>query len=180
MGISTFNQLITGCVISCGVVYGMGEEELFGQFKQALEQKEPLKIYGKGANQIPTIHVDDLAQLAFDTAFSDRKGFQFGVDHSRNTQKELLEGISLAIGNGQVTESLIEDGFLEADYDIWAADIRVDPQCLPALQLWKCKEGLVAGMGSVVGEFNLARGLKPNKIFIHGTPASGKSRLAEM
>jgi hypothetical protein len=33
-------------------------------------------------------------------------------------------------------------------------------------------------MGAIVGEFNTSRGLKPNKIFIHGTPASGKSKLA--
>lgn len=43
----------------------MGEDQLFTYFKQALEQKEPLKILGRGGNRIPTIHVDDLAQLVF-------------------------------------------------------------------------------------------------------------------
>lgn len=62
-------------MISSGLVYGMGEDALFYQFKQALEQKEPLKIYGRGINHIPTIHVDDLAQLAFDMAFSTHDSF---------------------------------------------------------------------------------------------------------
>lgn len=32
----------------------------------------------------------------------------------------------------------------------------------------------------IVAEFNLYRGLKPNKIFIAGPPAAGKSSIAEI
>jgi len=39
---------------------------------------------------------------------------------------------------------------------------------------------MVKSIGAIVGEFNTSRGLKPNKILIHGTPVSGKSKLAEM
>lgn len=35
-------------------------------------------------------------------------------------------------------------------------------------------------MEKIVAEFNLYRGLKPNKIFIAGPPAAGKSRIAEI
>lgn len=39
---------------------------------------------------------------------------------------------------------------------------------------------MVKNIGAIVGEFNTSRGLKPNKILIHGTPVSGKSKLAEI
>jgi nucleoside-diphosphate-sugar epimerase len=80
----------------------MGEDTLFYQFKQALEQKAPLKIYGRGINHIPTIHVDDLAQLAYDIDFSNIDGHHFAVDHSRIKQRELVEAISQTIGNGNI------------------------------------------------------------------------------
>ena len=112
LGLHTLNGKTTGYVLSCGAVYGMGEECLFGRFKQALEQKTPLKVYGKGNNYIPMIHVDDLAQLAFDISFSNDSKSQPGssspsglflaVDHSNTTQKELITTIASTLGNGQI------------------------------------------------------------------------------
>ena len=51
---------------------------------------------------------------------------------------------------------------------------------MPGISSWKFKEGFGKNIGSIVGEFNTSRGLKPNKILIYGTPASGKSKIAEM
>ena len=34
-------------------------------------------------------------------------------------------------------------------------------------------------MGTIVSEFNMYRGLKPNKILVTGAPAAGKTRIAE-
>ena len=56
----------------------------------------------------------------------------------------------------------------------------LDPKSLPKISTWKSRGGIVANIGTVVGEFNTSRGLKPNKIVIHGAPASGKSQLAHM
>jgi nucleoside-diphosphate-sugar epimerase len=64
----------------------MGEDILFSHFKQALEQKHPLQIYGAGTNHIPLIHVDDLAQLVHELAFSQNTGFFYAADHSLITQ----------------------------------------------------------------------------------------------
>ena len=179
LGLSTLNSSITGCVVSCGVIYGMGEQSLFPNFKQALEQKENLRIYGRGNNYVPTIHVDDLAQLAFDLDHDDGNGLHLAVDHSNITQRELVEAISQTIGSGQVDQVPIEDGFLEDNFDMLAADIVVDPSSLPKISAWKYRGGLIANMGAVVGEFNNSRGLRPNKIIIHGPPVSGKSQLAQ-
>lgn len=109
----------------------MGEDVLFTPFKQALEQKENLKIYGRGTNHIPTIHVDDLAQFVFDISFSNAKGFFFAADHGIVTQKQIITQISQTLGNGKVDEVPIENGFLQEDYDIFNSDIKIDPKSLP-------------------------------------------------
>lgn len=80
----------------------MGEDVLFPLFKQALEQKQPLAIYGGGSNRIPTIHVDDLAQYVFDLAFSNSTGYYYAADHANFTQEQLVALISQTIGNGKV------------------------------------------------------------------------------
>lgn len=129
---------------------------------------------------MPTIHVDDLTEIVFNLAFSKEEGFFYGVDHSSTTQKDLVQGISQTLGNGHYETKLIEDGFLHEYFDIFTADFSVDEASRPQLDEWKAKDGLVANMGSVVAEFNAARGLKPNKILIHGTPSSGKSKLAQL
>lgn len=180
LGISSLNSSVSSCVINSGLVYGMGEDVLFPLFKQALEQKQPLPVYGGGANRIPTIHVDDLAQLVFDLAFSNASGFFYAADHAPITQAQLISLVSQTIGNGKVEQLPIEGAFLHEQFDLFTADIAIDPKSLPAISAWKYRDGLAKNIGRVVGEFNQSRGLKPNKILIHGTPASGKSKLAEM
>jgi nucleoside-diphosphate-sugar epimerase len=86
LGMGSLNSAITCCVIGSGLVYGMGEDVLFPLFKQALEQKQPLAIYGGGRNRIPTIHVDDLAQYVFDLTFSNSTGYYYAADHATITQ----------------------------------------------------------------------------------------------
>ena len=129
----------------------MGEDILFPLFKQALEQKEPLKIYGRGNNYIPTIHVDDVAQLVFDIAFSARTGFHYAVDYSTNTQREIITALSQTIGNGKILELPLEDALLDPNYDIFTADIKIEANSLPKLSTWKYAEGLVTNLGAVVG-----------------------------
>ena len=44
---------------------------------------------------------------------------------------------------------------------------------------WHCKEGLVSNIKKLIDEFNLFRGLRPNRILIQGPPGSGKSFFAK-
>ena len=37
-------------------------------------------MYGKGNNNVPTVHVDDLCQFVFDIAFSNQDGVHFVAD----------------------------------------------------------------------------------------------------
>lgn len=104
LGITNLNPNITSCVINSGIVYGMGEDILFGLFKQALEQKQPLAYYGGGGNHLPLIHVDDLAQFVNDLAFSNSTGFFYAADHSQITQVELVSVISQTIGSGKIEQ----------------------------------------------------------------------------
>lgn len=117
----------------------MGEDVLFPLFKQALEQKEPLPIYGGGSNRIPAIHVDDLAQMAFDLAFSKATGFYYATDHSQITQAQLITLISQTIGNGKVDQLPIENAFLHEHFDILTADITIDAKSFPTISVWKYK-----------------------------------------
>jgi adenylate kinase len=102
LGITNLNRSISTCVVNTGLVYGMGEDVLFSLFKKALEQKHPLPIFGAGNNHIPTIHVDDLAQLTHELAFSKAAGFFYASDHAIVTQTQLITQISQTIGNGKV------------------------------------------------------------------------------
>lgn len=64
------NSKVRGFVIGCGVVYGMGEGSLFEHFKKSLGQEEKVKVIGAGTNVIPTIHVDDVCQIAAEIGFN--------------------------------------------------------------------------------------------------------------
>ena len=170
-------------------MYGNGEGELFSYFKRALEQTEKLKVYGTGSNQIPMIHIEDLAQMAQELGFKGvigdgngknlpRSNYYFGVDHSTVTQEEIIKTISETVGNGQYEAVPLEDAFLEINYEDLTLDMEIEN--IPSLESWHSKEGFIANVGQVVSEFNLYRGLKPNKIVVMGPPVSGRTKIAEI
>ena len=43
---------------------------------------------------------------------------------------------------------------------------------------WHCEKGIAENMDTLNLEYNLARGLKPVKVFVTGPPGCGKSYLA--
>lgn len=51
---------------------------------------------------------------------------------------------------------------------------------IPPLENWHSAGGLLENIEKIVSEFNLYRGLKPNKVMILGPPAAGKSKIAEI
>jgi adenylate kinase len=97
-GVKTF-------VISCGVLYGQGEEVFNSHFKQAwLQDPQRLPIVGEGNNLVPTIHVTDLARMVkkVHEAPPERQ-YIFGIDNTKKpTQKKLIAAISEGIGTGLV------------------------------------------------------------------------------
>lgn len=100
LDINNYNCGIDSYVVCAGLVYGYGEGHLFPYFKRALEQSEPLRIYGKGTNKIPMVHLEDLCNTVKDIAFQGYVGkekrdklklpisnYYFAVDSSVITQQ---------------------------------------------------------------------------------------------
>ena len=163
---------------------------------------------GKGENNVPTIHVRDLAR--FVKKVSEQKPelpYVFAVDRTANTQeKAIIDGISKGMGSGQVEFNnclqksamfvLNKTTYNEAKsvQSEWAttmqANIRVKPSALVLKQdeegkeeeiefEWHCKEGLAANIKKVAQEYCDVNNLKPIKIYVNGPPLSGKTTLAK-
>lgn len=50
-------------VVACGCLYGNGDDILYEYFKKAWLQEDTLKVIGHGLNNVPSIHVRDVAKL---------------------------------------------------------------------------------------------------------------------
>lgn len=90
LAINHENDKVKGSVVFSGLVYGLGEDSLFGYFKRALGQEKPLEVYGKGTNLIPMIHLSDLCQIVYNVAFKafeKGKNWHFACDKSKITQR---------------------------------------------------------------------------------------------
>lgn len=81
-------------VISCGVLYGQGEEVFNTHFKKAwLQDPQRLPVVGEGENLVPTIHVTDLARMVkkVHEAPPEEHPYIFGIDNTKKpTQKKLI------------------------------------------------------------------------------------------
>ncbi|KRX09632.1 P-loop containing nucleoside triphosphate hydrolase [Pseudocohnilembus persalinus] len=190
-------------VLCSGILYGDGEDVLYNHFRQAwLQDPAELTIYGEGKNRIPMIHVRDLAE--FVKKIVERPPNQqyiFAVDHnSKPTQKKIIQAISSGVGSGKTkTISLAEGAMENENFDIFNLDLRIRPtkafaqfeaeseeagddeeeenaDAPPKFKFnWHCKEGITKNILKVCQEFNQFRGLKPNRFFLQGPVASGKT-----
>jgi len=92
-------------VISCGVIYGQGEEVFNSHFQKAwLQVPQKLPIVGEGNNLVPTIHVTDLARMVKKVHEAPpEQQYIFGIDNTKKpTQRKLISAISEGIGTGLV------------------------------------------------------------------------------
>lgn len=115
LDINNLNIGIESFVVCAGLVYGYGEDQLFGYFKRALEQTQSLKVYGTGSNKIPMIHLEDLCCIVKNLAFTGeinsklkskdvfpQNRYFFAVDSAPSTQLELVKCIASNLGNGKI------------------------------------------------------------------------------
>ena len=93
-------------ILASGIMYGAGECILESHFKRAWLQDPPsLPYLGVGKNQVPTVHVKDLARMVKKIYESKPplpdKQYIFAVDNTKkNSQKRLIASISNGIGTG--------------------------------------------------------------------------------
>ena len=93
-------------VLCAGIRYGNGERTFYDHFQKAwIQDPKALPIIGEGNNLIPTIHVNDLANLVRRVVIENPKDhpYIFAIDKTRNpTQKRLVTWISKGLGTGEV------------------------------------------------------------------------------
>jgi hypothetical protein len=152
--------LQTYLVVS-GLVYGRGEEFLFETFRKAVMQEPAfVKVYGKGGNLIPTVHLDDL--VSYVTLLIERrppKGIYFVKDESKVTQLQILEAISGSLGSGEVEHAALEDCLSDPELNWMTVNLtaKTTPVLIENVALemeWKYLGGLVANIDAITREFN--------------------------
>lgn len=91
-------------VICSGITYGQGEEVFSELFKAAwLQEPKQLPYLGTGENQLPTIHIGDLAKFVIKIAQAppEECPYLLAFDDAKNrTQKSVVESISKGVGSG--------------------------------------------------------------------------------
>lgn len=83
---------LSAYVVCSGLIYGNGEESLFGLFRQAwMKPEEELPIIGEGNNLIPMIHVQDLAQIVKKVIeVQPVQQYIFAIDYETLNQRKLV------------------------------------------------------------------------------------------
>eukprot|EP00002_Diphylleia_rotans_P034609 TRINITY_DN7454_c0_g1_i5.p1 TRINITY_DN7454_c0_g1~~TRINITY_DN7454_c0_g1_i5.p1 ORF type:complete len:793 (+),score=162.43 TRINITY_DN7454_c0_g1_i5:88-2466(+) len=176
------NKNIKVNVLTCGLLYGCGEEVLQGFFKESWTHGRVTCI-GGGTNKFPTIHVRDLATIVNEVV--KRKPMDpyiFACDESADTFKDKLMALASAT-QAKVEEIAFEDAIMLSDWHLQDLDrvhLNVDHMSLivPEWDMkWRYKKGFSTQVIQVIQEFKMVHGVSPLKIMIRGPPSSGKSLL---
>jgi nucleoside-diphosphate-sugar epimerase len=99
------NSMLKTYIVCPGFIYGCGEDFFYEYFRMAWNQTpDKLPVIGDGSNIIPTIHIQDVANLI--KRIIEKKPINryiFAVDRTYNrTLKDLMIAISKCVGNGEV------------------------------------------------------------------------------
>lgn len=171
-------------VVFAGLQYGMGEQAFASAFRAAWHQQR-VPMLTDGTNVVPTIHVQDLAQIIFKTASAEAEVDQryiLAVDRGNNTLGSIMHTIASKMGSG------ITEAFDEARHGVvprsehLSVDLRMDPSSafdvLPEEE-WVAPNGLVSSFDRVATEYREAHGLTPVRAMLIGPPRAGKTAVAK-
>lgn len=170
-------------VIAAGILYGNGERTFNDIFRMAWFNKLIHPIIGSGDNYIPCVHVRDVARLvrvAAQDASVDR--YLIAVDGVRLTQAEIIRGIVDEMSDEKNVCAVSEDEVDGEFKDVMMLDLILEPS--PPLRsrdfAWWCRNGIVANIKTVAGEFCKWRNLRPIKAVVIGPPGSGAEHFCAM
>ncbi|KAG4100288.1 hypothetical protein H8356DRAFT_1290277 [Neocallimastix lanati (nom. inval.)] len=173
-------------IVVPGLIYHSGDSIFHFLFKKAWHNEKSLKCFEDGSNILPTIYLNDLANIIVDVADNppDIKVI-LAVDDSKNSLYEIVKAISDSLTTGEVEMIPKENAFLEPtmsqdDFNMLQLNLRVEPEKVKEMSFeWKYESGIVENIQQIINEYKYARGLQPLKIGIHGPPYSGKTTLAK-
>ena len=194
MTATKFNENIRVHIVCSGLPYGHGEanDVFYEFFRRSWLSLHPdlasLPVIDTGRNNLPTIHVKDLARfvkyLSSSQAAQVRKPYFIAVDLCKSsTQREIIQSISKGLGSGNTQQVALSDVIDEEWSEMLSLDLRlaVSPEFLSIGSEWHCKDGITDGTMKLLNdEFNLFRGLFPLKVFIGGPPGSGKTHFTKL
>ena len=189
-----FNKNLRVHVVCSGLPYGHGEanDVFYEFFRRAWLSLHPelaaLPVIGAGNNQLPTIHVEDLARcvrfLADDSGAQVKKQYLLAIDSCKaSTQREIMKTISEGLGSGAIKDVSLGEVVDEDWAEMLTLDLKMktSPEFLEMQEAWHCQEGITqASMKLLNEEFNLFRGLFPLKVYIGGPPGAGKTHFAKL
>ncbi|KAJ3067270.1 Adenylate kinase 7 [Podochytrium sp. JEL0797] len=172
-------------VVASGLVYHAGDS-IFHHMLKAAWHNEELVCYGEGANNLPTIHLDDLTNIIVEVVeFLPENKYLLAIDESKNSLYDIVKAISDGLGTGNVKKvpkemALLNKNLPQSDFDMLLVNLRLEPGHIKEMTFeWKYESGMIENLPALIQEFKDARGLSPLKIILHGPPASGKSFYAQ-
>lgn len=137
------------------------------------------------------IHISDLAEFVFQIIHrTPVNPYIFAIDSAENQdQKAVVQEISRYFGSGLIKPKPTIEAVLDENFEIIRINLKMRPselfeaKCQDNIEdipfRWWCKKGFVKNMNKVCEEFIQYRGLRTNKVFITGPPASGKTFFAK-
>eukprot|EP00798_Chlamydomonas_sp_ICE-L_P027156 gene27156-2391_t len=154
-------------VICPGFLYGQGEDDvfLFPLFRDAWAVARPLPIYGSGQNQLPVIHVRDLA------------AFTCGVALLPTLEQQYLLAADMDAGDTYIPR---EETLLVNGIDRFTLNLNFSSSILPdeAGYSPSFASGFINNIERVADEFQSVRYVTPLRLVLVGPPMAGKSALA--
>ena len=194
MTATKFNKNIRVHVVCSGLPYGHGEanDVFYEFFRRAWLSLHPdlasLPVIDSGNNNLPTIHVKDLARivkyLSSEAATLVKKQYLIAVDECmKSTQREIIESISRGLGSGATQQVALAEVIDEEWSEMLTLNLRMktSPELVRLDSDWHCSAGITdETMKLLNDEFNLFRGLFPLKVFIGGPPGAGKTHYTKM
>ncbi|CAL8316201.1 unnamed protein product [Boreogadus saida] len=179
---------LSGYAVASGLQYGRGENIFHYFFKASWSMPlDQLALFGPGLNQVPIIHVNDLASVIQNTIDHKPKShYILAVDDSKNTLEEIVMMISETLGPGKIQRLPKEEAILMRALEPEELECLSVDQGMEAPLLkdifnirWTSESGMVENMERIVSEYKHFRQLLPIRIFLTGPPAVGKSTVAQ-
>ncbi|XP_046399944.1 adenylate kinase 7-like [Ischnura elegans] len=177
-------------VVACGITYGLEENMLGILFKLAWLHEPFLPCLSSADNNVPLLHIADLSNIIYSLMESmpRKRWYIFAVEETITTMKEITKAISTQLGTGKINNIRKDEAFALKDmtdtiYDHMTMNLNMQPDyILENMSLEYAPDenemNFLENIENIVAEFVHIHGLKPQKIFIHGPPLSGKTFLA--